>query len=250
MKKLLSIKETAEYLNVHWQTVRKYIKQGTLKSIKIGRSVRIEKSELERFLRIQKPKENKVEIERKYIIKDRKSLENKLLELDARVTFHAHVVDYYYIPNKIRNLDELDKWFKSTNGFSLRIRETNNDYSGNIETTITIKKLTQANDHGIHEEVEFPTESHESTKELFRLMGLKENVIVDKDRVIYSHKDVKVCIDEIKGAGVGVEIEYRGDSSENEALRQVEKLANLLGLSNEQVSLKGISYIPFLNGKF
>lgn len=41
MEKYLTVKETAEQLGVHWQSVLTYIRQGDLKAIKIGRGYRI-----------------------------------------------------------------------------------------------------------------------------------------------------------------------------------------------------------------
>jgi predicted adenylyl cyclase CyaB len=250
MEKLLTIKETAKLLDIHWQTVRKYIKEGKLNAIKIGKNVRIKQSDINKLINNSNKSITNTEIERKYIIPSRKAIVQKLLDLEAPVTYHAHVIDHYFVPNKLRNLEEQDKWFKSKDGFALRIRETDNDYSGNITTELIVKKITAAEDHGIHQEVEMPTQDYSSAKDLFELMGLKENVIVDKDRVVYTVGDIKVCIDEIKDAGIGVELEYRGKMNEKKALSEIKKLADILSLSENDISEKGISYIPFLNARF
>ncbi len=246
-EKLLSIKETSEYLKIHWQTVRKYIKEKKLIAIKVGRNVRITKSEVDRFINLTSSRGRKTEIERKYIISNRKVIENRLIELDAKVTFHAHIIDHYLIPNDIRNQQEQAVWFKGASGFGLRIRETDNDYSGTITTTMVAKKLTKAGDHGIHEEIELQIDSYDKAKEFFHLLGLKENVLVDKDRVLYSWKDLKISIDEVKNAGVGMEIEYRGNKSQSEALTIIMDFSKKLGLTDSELSTKGISYIPFSN---
>jgi len=246
MEQLLTIKEAAEYLNIHWQTVRKYISEGQLKSVKVGNNVRLTKSEIEKFIGLTDKSNNDIEIERKYIIDNRKQLEKKLLELDVKITFHAHVIDHYFLPNKIKSKERQATWFKGKDGYSLRIRETDNDYSGYIVTTMVAKKLTQANDHGIHEEIEIPVHDYNSTKALLKLMGLKEYVVVDKDRVMYSHKELKICIDEIKDAGVGVEIEYKGKIKEEKALEMINEMAKKLNLDDKDLSEKGISYVPFI----
>ncbi len=44
-----SIKETADILGVHWQTVRKLVISGELKAVKVGRQWRIEEETIERF---------------------------------------------------------------------------------------------------------------------------------------------------------------------------------------------------------
>lgn len=49
VKDTYSIKEVAEILSVHSDTVRKRIRDGSLKSIKLGKDYRISRIELERF---------------------------------------------------------------------------------------------------------------------------------------------------------------------------------------------------------
>jgi len=48
--KLLTLKEVAEKLSVTVTTIRNYIRQGKLQSIKIVRKVYVKESELERFI--------------------------------------------------------------------------------------------------------------------------------------------------------------------------------------------------------
>lgn len=45
-EKLLTVKETAEYLNLTVQTVRKWINSGKLHAVKIGKEYRVKTSEL------------------------------------------------------------------------------------------------------------------------------------------------------------------------------------------------------------
>jgi excisionase family DNA binding protein len=52
MKKLLTTKEVAEYLNVNVETIRVYVRKGLLKSIKLGgKYIRIRPEELEMFVK-------------------------------------------------------------------------------------------------------------------------------------------------------------------------------------------------------
>ena len=46
-----SLKEVADILNVHSETVRRLIKAGKLKAAKIGKDYRIAKPELERYFK-------------------------------------------------------------------------------------------------------------------------------------------------------------------------------------------------------
>lgn len=49
--KFLTVEQVAELLQVHWQTVLNYIKNGKLKAVRLGKGYRIPKSALDRFVR-------------------------------------------------------------------------------------------------------------------------------------------------------------------------------------------------------
>ena len=49
-KVLLTIKEACEYLNISRATLYKLIKEGKLKPVKIGRSTRLDKRDLDKFI--------------------------------------------------------------------------------------------------------------------------------------------------------------------------------------------------------
>lgn len=48
---MLSVKETADLFGVTKRTVFRWIKSGKMKSVKIGRTVRIKESEIKRVIR-------------------------------------------------------------------------------------------------------------------------------------------------------------------------------------------------------
>ncbi|WP_292593945.1 helix-turn-helix domain-containing protein [Mesotoga sp. UBA5847] len=50
---VITIPEVAEHLKVTRQTIRKLLKDGKIKAFKIGRSTRILRSEIERFIQVQ-----------------------------------------------------------------------------------------------------------------------------------------------------------------------------------------------------
>src|SRR5690554_1099382 len=52
-KHLFDAKEAAELLLLHPETVRRFVREGLIKAVKIGRAVRIERAELERYWRAQ-----------------------------------------------------------------------------------------------------------------------------------------------------------------------------------------------------
>jgi excisionase family DNA binding protein len=48
---VLTVREVAAELRVSGMTVRRLVERGELRAIRVGRSVRIERAELDRFLR-------------------------------------------------------------------------------------------------------------------------------------------------------------------------------------------------------
>lgn len=46
----LTVEQVADKLQVHWQTVLNYIKNGKLKALKLGKGYRISQKDLEKFV--------------------------------------------------------------------------------------------------------------------------------------------------------------------------------------------------------
>jgi excisionase family DNA binding protein len=64
-KEILTIKEVARLMGFHYLTVRKLINIGVLPRIKVGRMVRIHRSDLEKFLNEHREKQRREEGEGK-----------------------------------------------------------------------------------------------------------------------------------------------------------------------------------------
>ena len=58
MDALLSVREVASALGVHPETIRRLIHDGRLDAIRVGRVLRIQRVELERFLESQRVRPN------------------------------------------------------------------------------------------------------------------------------------------------------------------------------------------------
>lgn len=54
MKKLLTVEEVTEILQVHWQTVLKYVRTKKLKAVKLDRGYRIDPDDLKKFVEERK----------------------------------------------------------------------------------------------------------------------------------------------------------------------------------------------------
>lgn len=241
--RLLTVKEAAEYLKVHWQTVRSYIKIGKLKSLKIGRNVRIRESELARFIGSKGKRKKKVEIEIRFIIKDRKKIEQRLIHIDAKITYHGHVVDHWFIPKRIKNMKQKDKYYDTGRGFGLRIRQQDNGYTGKISSSMEVKRLLIPYKHDTCLEHEIDISCYEEGRRLLDMMGFKEFLLIDKDRVVYKLGDYKVIIDTIKDFRTGVEIEIIIGEKREKVIPKLKEIAMKLGLNIEkEMTSKSLTY--------
>lgn len=229
---LYTIKEAADILKVHWQTVRNLIKQGRLESSKVGKSVRLRQSDLDKLVNKKAP-DDKIEVEIRFKAGNRREIENKLVKMGAKVTYHSHIIDHWFVPNFIKSLAENDNWFDSAKGYGVRIREQDNNYQGKVTTTLEVKRLTSAKNHNTCIEHEIDVKNYVEAKSLLRLMEYKEFITIDKDRVVYSLDDLKIAIDEIKNFATGIEIEMMSSLPREEILSKLRLFAKKLGLESE-----------------
>lgn len=240
---LLTIKEAANLLKVHWQTVRNYINSGKLKASKVGKNIRIRESDLQNFIDKKKPNKPKHEIEIRFATKNRKVIEEKLLEIGAKIVYHGHIIDHWYAPNFIKNMQQKDKYYETDKGYGIRIREQDNGYTGKITTSLEVKKLAYPPNHEVCLEEEIEVESFEKTHNFLKLIEQKEMCSLDKDRLVYKHKGFKIIIDDIKNFKVGVEIEKVTDKPHKAILSEMKKLAKMLGLDVEkEITDKSVTY--------
>ncbi|HOU76109.1 MAG TPA: excisionase family DNA-binding protein [Candidatus Dojkabacteria bacterium] len=240
---LLTIKESADYLKLHWQTVRKYIKNGQINAIKVGRSIRIKESELKNHLnKIEKPEEHEIEI--RFAVKDFRRIERKLLDLGAIVTYHSHVIDHWFVPNDIKNIEEKNEWFDSAVGYGLRIREQDNGYTGKIISSLEVKRLFEPHNHANCVEGEIDVANYDETAKLLKLMNFKEFHTVDKERLIYKYKGCNVVIDKLKDYLTAVEVEKVTSESPQNTVKFLRKIAEEIGLDvNREIVDKSVTYM-------
>lgn len=235
---MLTIKQTAKKLGVHWQTVRNYIDRKELKSHKIGKLIKIKEEDLEEFINStgESDKENvNLEIELRYKIKNSKDLEKRLLDIGAKVAYQSHIIDHWFIPVKIKNREQHDIWFDQKRGCGIRIREQDNAYTGRVVTTLETKRLSKEMNHNTFLEAEVTIDNYKKGETLLQMMDKKEFLTIDKTRVMYQYKNFKISIDEIQGYGSGIELELVTDKGRKIAIKEIEKLATELKLSKKDM---------------
>jgi predicted adenylyl cyclase CyaB len=164
--------------------------------------------------------------------------------LGAKLTNHSHIIDYYYCDKNFNSLKEQNEWFSSSNGFGIRIREIDNDYSGKINTTLEIKKLAgpDFNDHSNCLETEIDVIDFRQTERLVMMMNLKKFITIDKERFVYRLGEIKFCFDSVKGWGDGLEIEKLTDANPVKVKKELFVAAKKIGLGKTNLAEKSFTH--------
>ena len=243
---LYTIYDAATYLKVHWQTIRNYIDKGYIHPIKIGRTLRIKKTELLQF----NENINEIrEVELRFRLSDAKNAEEKIRKLGGILTNHSHIVDHYYCLLNIKNMKDKDEWFDSPRGFGLRIRQFDNDYSGRTSLTMEIKKLAGPDytDHSNCLETEIEVNDFNSAETFIMMMGNKKFMVIDKERIVYKLDGMKFCFDKILDYGEGLEIEKITNEPIEVTKRSLMDAAKKIGLSKKELVTNSFTYEAMTN---
>ena len=111
-----------------------------------------------------------------------------------------HTIDEYYYDPKRKNLKP-DK--DNQLSHCLRLRSKNNDYY------ITYKDDIFDNGKWLYSnEYETKVESVEMLKEIFKRLGLKKFIEIDNEKEIYKSDKYEIAIENVKGLGIFMEVEY------------------------------------------
>lgn len=184
--------------------------------------------------------DTRIEHELRYKLVDREGFEAALKTHGAKLIRQEHLIDHWFIPNEIQNSEQQKRWFDIERGCSIRIREIIlND--GSRKVVLGTKRIMRAEGHNSLAEVEIGIENYARAKDLLVMMDRKEFLTIDKERSTYEVGEFEISIDEVKGYGVGVEIEYRGGDLGSDVIGRITKLAASLGLHESDRHEKSIT---------
>ena len=111
-----------------------------------------------------------------------------------------HTIDEYYYDPKRKDLKP-DK--DNQLSHCLRLRSKNNDYY------ITYKDDIFDNGKWLYSnEYETKVESVEMLKEIFKRLGFKKFIEIDNEKEIYKSDKYEIAIENVKGLGIFMEVEY------------------------------------------
>lgn len=180
------------------------------------------------------------EIEVRILLQNKELIKKKLEKQGAKIIYSSHLRDYWYCPVKVKNWQgaEIEK-----TGFALRIRETVDRYTDKSSASLDCKTLCDGKTHALCNEYEIDLTDLEQARKILESIGLKEFLLVDKERIIYELDDIKYCFDDIKGVGEGLEIEMMTTGDVNKAHKRLTKVALDLGIKPEEILEKSLTHI-------
>ncbi len=172
-----------------------------------------------------------IEIEAKFKLADGTSRQHVLEIFDdlftAPVT-HKHQIDTVFLLPEQVNAPIIP------GSKIMRVRDVLNPKTGGLQKSLlTLKingevKLTS-------EEYEFAVESGETTRQMLEAMGWQSVVTVDKLRSESATEQYNVCVDEVAGLGLFIELEVLADDDTNasEIQSKMHEFLRDLGLEGE-----------------
>jgi predicted adenylyl cyclase CyaB len=136
-------------------------------------------------------------------------------------------------------------------GFALRIRETKDQYSRRTTAALECKILCDGQDHSLCHEHEIPLADTKGMRHILDDIGLKEFLVIDKERIIYQYRKAKFFFDKIKGLGQGLEIEIMAKNNLVQTKAKLLALAADLGINKEEILTKSLTHLAMQKlGKF
>lgn len=163
-----------------------------------------------------------IEVEIKLPIKERPSIESRLLELGFVCGNLVKESDTYF-NSKERDIRK--------RGEALRIRRTDNQTTGKRSAVITFKGQKSDSVSMTRKELETGVENPDICEEIFLAVGLEPVRPVVKLRQYYQRERMTACLDQVEGLGDFLELEIlvEKESGKEEALREIEGALEALG---------------------
>ncbi|MCL2451877.1 class IV adenylate cyclase [Candidatus Saccharibacteria bacterium] len=162
----------------------------------------------------------------------------KFLDKNAEFSYENHQVDTYFD-------SKTTAWTKKVDGknpvdFWLRIRE-----EGDV-ASINFKDFSRSHRSDIASCTEFESivSKPSDAKKILGCLGFAPAVVVDKVRRAYKFHDVEIALDRVMDLGDYIEIEYYGDKSDVDEIRQLLNL-RLLEINAETGEYDEFGY-PYL----
>jgi len=172
-----------------------------------------------------------VEVELKYMISPSEvnTIKSKLIKLGCQIKNKVIEKDLYY-QHPLRDFWKTDE--------ALRLRRTEN------RVELTYKGPRRKSIAKVRKEISVLVSSFGDMHSILTVLGFKPVAEVVKERVYYScPNDICVTLDDVKGLGYFIELEFKGKLSVNEAVKVLLDFANKLGIKGIPITK---SYLELL----
>ncbi len=174
-----------------------------------------------------------IEIEIQVRVQNVKPLIERL-EREGTFVLDDHQKDEYFTPlhRDFFSKKPIDEW--------LRVRESG-------KNSITYKNWHHREDGKSNHCDEYETEvvSPEQVRNIFRVLDIEPRIVVDKHRRSWNHGKYEVSIDEIKGLGTFVEVEYKaaGLVDPDQVAREMIEYLKEIGVGKIEMNYVGYPYL-------
>jgi adenylate cyclase class IV len=178
-----------------------------------------------------------IEVELRYKVADPQGMIDRLATAGMKVASKKHLIDQWFAPTHVRSMAEEEQWFDENHGLAWRIRRVEQS-DGSLKATLDSKQLTEDNNHNTFKETPPQDVVYEEAVEKLRGQEYRCWLTIDKTRHTFESGDpqIEVVLDEIAGMGekigvpAGLEIEFKGEGSRDEALSTLAAFATKFGL--------------------
>lgn len=182
-----------------------------------------------------------IEVELRYMVADPQGMIDRLATAGMAVASKKHLIDQWFAPTSVHNMAEEEQWFDENHGVAWRIRRVE-QADGSLKATLDSKQLTEDNNHNTF--IETPPEDviYDEAVEKLKAQDYRCWLTIDKTRHTFEsgNPQIEVVLDEIAGMGekigvpAGLEVEFKGEGSRDEALAALAAFATKLGLDESQ----------------
>jgi len=181
-----------------------------------------------------------IEVEVRILLKNRPAVEREIKKRGAKMVYFEKLKDYWYCPNHAKNFEQAST---DKTGFALRIRKSIDNYTGKQTATLECKTLCNGKDHAMCNEYCVDLQDTDQMRKILQSIGLREFLVINKERTIYQLDETKFCFDDIEGVGRGLEIEIMTRTDVEKTHQRLVNLALDLGIAKQEILEKSLTYL-------
>lgn len=182
--------------------------------------------------------EKPIEVELRYKVHDTQATMRALAAQGIRQTGKTHLIDQWFAPTGVKSMADEVEWFDHQHGVAWRIRRTEQP-DGSLHAIQDSKQLTSANNHDTFHETPPVAVVYDDAVADLANMGYRCWLTIDKTRYLFDADDprIEIVLDEIKGVaerigvGAGLEVEFKGQGTREQALQVLHDVTARLGLN-------------------